>query len=336
MKRKVHKFIFLSLVISLILAGCSENKEKDAPVPQEHILNDTVTNESQVIQENQTLQQGERLSSKKNNEVITSGSNLVKGQSVQDGTIKEVDKEEYFDGIKGCMVIYDEEANEYLIYNKELANTQSSPYSTFKIMAALIGLQEGVLLSGESTMGYDGTRYPMDSWNKDLTLEEAFKSSCVWYFRKVINEVGLEKMTQYVKDFHYGNEDVSEWKGKESDSPELLKGFWLNSSLKISPKEQVDVLHTLFAGENHFSDENKELVKKIMYTDAMNGYEVYGKTGTGNDKAWFVGFFQNEEKTYYFAVQLEEGQGSGINGYKARTIAYNVIQGFNTKEEVKQ
>ena len=31
-----------------------------------------------------------------------------------------------------------------------------SPYSTFKIISALLGLQKGVIVDESSTMGYDG------------------------------------------------------------------------------------------------------------------------------------------------------------------------------------
>ncbi len=335
MKRIVFRTLSISLIASLMLVGCNQNKVKDAPVSQEQTIDNGGSHEEKVSNEDKILQEEEIVNKGQAGEALVSEENLSEEQEIQQVAIVEMNNEAYFDGIKGCMVIYDGVTNEYLIYNKDLVNGQSSPYSTFKIISALIGLEEGVLLSSESTMGYDGTRYPMDSWNHDLTLEEAFKNSCVWYFRKVIDQIGIEKMTQYVKALHYGNEDVSEWKGKDTNSLASLNGFWLGSSLKISPKEQVEVLHTIFEEETSFSAENKEQVKKIMYVDTINQYEVYGKTGTGNDKAWFVGFFQDKDKTYYFATQLEDGQANGISGYQARNITYKVIEQFNKEEKVE-
>ena len=42
-------------------------------------------------------------------------------------------------------------------------------------------------------MNYNGTQYPNLEWNKNLTLKEAFQTSCIWYFRQVINAVGKMK-----------------------------------------------------------------------------------------------------------------------------------------------
>ena len=37
-------------------------------------------------------------------------------------------------------------------------------------------------------------KYPFDMWNKDMNLNEAFQTSCVWYFRQVIDNIGQEKL----------------------------------------------------------------------------------------------------------------------------------------------
>ena len=45
-----------------------------------------------------------------------------------------VDDSEYFQGISGCAVIYDESSNTYSLYNKEKCEKEVSPLSTFKII----------------------------------------------------------------------------------------------------------------------------------------------------------------------------------------------------------
>ena len=55
--------------------------------------------------------------------------------------------------------------------------------------------------------------YPVDAWNADLRLEDAFRSSCIWYFRKVIEEVGQETIQEELNKLDYGNCDISEWSG---------------------------------------------------------------------------------------------------------------------------
>ena len=95
-------------------------------------------------------------------------------------------------------------------------------------------------------MGYDGTDYGNAEWNGDLTFEEAFEKSCIWYFREVIDLVGRDKMLEEFKNLQYGNCDISEWNGSNINPLENLNGFWLDSSLKISPLEQVEVLSRIF------------------------------------------------------------------------------------------
>ena len=61
-------------------------------------------------------------------------------------------------------------------------------------------------------MNYNGVEYPLDAWNENLSLEQAFKASCVWYFRQVIDAVSKNEVEKEFKDISYGNCDISmEW-----------------------------------------------------------------------------------------------------------------------------
>ena len=82
--------------------------------------------------------------------------------------------------IRGAFLIFCKHINE------EIANKQYSPYSTFKIVSTLMGLHNGVVMDENSKMNYDGTIYPIEMWNSNLTLGEAFDTSCIWYFRQVL------------------------------------------------------------------------------------------------------------------------------------------------------
>ena len=62
-------------------------------------------------------------------------------------------------------------------------------------------------------MEYNGTQYPIDEWNSDLRLQEAFQTSCIWYFRKVIDKVGKDEVQKELDTLVYGNCDISEWEG---------------------------------------------------------------------------------------------------------------------------
>lgn len=66
-------------------------------------------------------------------------------------TITESDWSEYFDGLNGTAVLYDASNNHFMFYQKELALTQSSPCSTFKIISSMIALENGILQPEDST-----------------------------------------------------------------------------------------------------------------------------------------------------------------------------------------
>ncbi len=251
--------------------------------------------------------------------------------------VKDVDYSDCFNGIEGCAVFFNSNTNTYMMYNKKLCEKRTSPCSTFKIVATLMGLDNGVIASVDTTMGYNGTIYSMDQWNKDLSLKDAFKESCVWYFRKVIDKVGQSNVQSYLDQLKYGNCDLSEWDGSGINSLPELNGFWLESSLEISPKEQVDILANLFSGKTDFSKQNINILKEVMLTQRIGSVSVYGKTGTGqNDKTkhrdngWFVGMFENSDESYYFAVHLND-DNKEVSGPMAKEIVLDIINWYYTE-----
>lgn len=264
-------------------------------------------------------------------ETTQSDSNVKRDNAI----INKVDYKEHFEDINGCAVFYNITEDEYTIYNEPLSNHRSSPCSTFKIISTLMGLKNGIVSSKDSVMGYNGTRYRNDEWNKDLGLEEAFKSSCVWYFRKVVDGVGENDMQCILSELHYGNGDVSAWNESPEGVLKELYGFWLESSLKISPKEQVDVLTRLFTGNTDFDTEHIQILKDIMLIDDDNeAVKIYGKTGTGYNTdsqcvdAWFVGIFEKENQLYSFSIRLDDPSHSDVSGSKAKEIAIRIIQHY--------
>ncbi|HGM1457336.1 TPA: CDD family class D beta-lactamase [Clostridioides difficile] len=253
--------------------------------------------------------------------------------------INMVDYSDCFEGISGGAIFYNTKYKEYNIYNKELIETRRSPCSTFKIVSTLIGLEKGVINSKESVMGYDGTEYPNKNWNKNLSLEEAFKESCVWYYKKLINKVDAKYVQNILDDLKYGNCDISEWEGDLKNGKGHLNGFWLESSLQISPKEQVQTMAKIFEGDTNFKKEHINILRDIMKIDVNDkNINVYGKTGTGFDEknkcvdAWFVGMLEREGDTYYFAIKSDDSNKE-ITGPKVKEIAINIIKKYYSVRE---
>ena len=300
---------FLIILICLSCTGC--NKTDDNNIKKK---SESITTASQDI----------------SMEKSTSSSEV----RIKDSTpnIQEVDYKEYFDNMKGFAVFLNRDTNVYEIYNRELCEKRSSPYSTFKIISTLIGLENGVINSVDSTMGYDGTIYSNEKWNADLNLKNAFKESCVWYYKKVIDRIGQNKVQKWLDELDYGNRDISEWNGNGTNSFPLLNGFWLDSSLEISPMEQVDILAKILENRTAFSEKNINILKDVMLIQKDSNVTVYGKTGAGKSisagniaNGWFVGMFESDNRTYYFAVRLTDDKENGVSGPKAKEIALDIV-----------
>lgn len=291
------------VLLSVMLAGCSK-------MNSEQQQGNAITAEQQT-EEDQSIQSTETV---KENETPIVTDNIV-------------DYSDYFQGISGCAVMYDESSDTYFLYGKEKCEKQVSPLSTFKIISALAGLENNVLENQTSTMEYSGVKYPIDTWNSNLTLKEAFETSCVWYFRQVVDMVGQENIHAMLKEIQYGNCDISEWNGSETNSLPELNGFWLESSLEISPKQQVVTLNYIFGSENNFSTDNLEELKNIMHIEELDNGSLYGKTGSGTDgKAWFVGFIEKSDNKIYFAIYLDDMQNREVvSGNKAKEIAISIL-----------
>ena len=231
-----------------------------------------------------------------------------------------------FDGARGCAVLYAPQDHTYAYYNKEMAQERVSPYSTFKIISTLMGLHDGVLTGPSSTMHYSGATYSHPEWNRELTLQEAFPSSCVWYFRQVMDVVGRESAEVQLRALSYGNADCSQWQGSGKNPQADLNGFWLDSSLKISPAEQVAVLERIFSSQSLYSAEEVAVLQEIMRTEAQGPRQIYGKTGTGyGGEGWFVGFQEEHGKRVYFAVYLSD-QDRGTTGADAKEVALALLE----------
>lgn len=245
-----------------------------------------------------------------------------------------VDWSEYFNGLNGTAVIYDPSASQYTIYNQDLAETRRSPCSTFKIISSLIALEHGIIKLEDSTRTWSGEMFWNENWNKDIDFSEAFRTSCVWYFRQVIDDIGKEMMQKELNKLQYGNCDISDWEGRlnTNNSNRALTGFWIESSLLISPKEQAEVMERIFGSDSGYSEETKNELKRVMLVQEESGTDIsiYGKTGMGKADgitvdAWFTGFAESENGNIYFCVRLGETEGMNVSSTLAKEIAIKIV-----------
>lgn len=232
--------------------------------------------------------------------------------------ISYIDLRADFDGYEGSFVLYDTAADSWKIYNRVGAVARTSPASTYKIYIALYGLEEGIITPTQSLISWDGQQNPFDTWNADQTLESAMQNSVTWYFQAIDRQVGLPSIKDYIQEIGYGNQAVS---GDTSS-------YWLNSSLKISPVEQVELLKKLYHNKFRFDPENVEAVKNSLALSSTSEGSLYGKTGTlavneQNVSGWFVGFLEKNGNTYFFATHIQNEGGAA--GAAAAELTFSAL-----------
>jgi beta-lactamase class D len=226
--------------------------------------------------------------------------------------ITEKDFKPYFDvqGIEGSFLLYDLKQNRYTAYDLARCRRGFLPASTFKIPNSIIGLETGVVTDTSQVFKWDGQTRDIAAWNRDLTLAEAIRVSCVPCYQQIARQVGAQRYRQYLTKLKFGKMDVH---------PENVDQFWLRGSSRITQFEQLDFLKRLQQNQLPVSRRNTDLTKAILVLAKGPGWVLCGKTGwatpdvrpdgTWNpgarDIGWFVGWLEQGGNAYFFATSVE-------------------------------
>lgn len=104
-------------------------------------------------------------------------------------------------------------------------------------------------------------------------------------------------------------------------------GFWIESSLMISPKEQTEVMERIFGENTVYTDRTLNELKRVMLVTEQSDTDVaiYGKTGLGTvggivADAWFVGFADKPEGRIYYSVYLGRTDGMDVSSTITKVI----------------
>jgi beta-lactamase class D len=141
----------------------------------------------------------------------------------------------YFDENKvtGTFGLFDNGQGMFTVYNlSRYKDSTYLPASTFKIINSMIGIQTGKISGEKMVIPWDGIirKFPggdtATAWNKNLTMEEAFKVSAVPYYQEVARRIGKDTMQRWLDTLGYGS------RYKKFQITNNLDTFWLDNSLK--------------------------------------------------------------------------------------------------------
>lgn len=203
------------------------------------------------------------------------------------------------------------------------------PASSFKFTLALMGYDAGILSDANTpAWPYQASYNAARSAERTTTDPERWlRESVLWYSRVLVEKLGADRFARYVAAFDYGNADVS----GEPGAGNGMTHSWLNTSLLISPAQQLGFVRRFVLGELPVSADAISRTAAITPSfDAVGGWTIRGKTGTGyireaNGKlgkrqyGWFIGWATDGTRTYAFsALSMDEKPGGSALGPRTR------------------
>ncbi|MBD2434216.1 MULTISPECIES: class D beta-lactamase [Fischerella] len=204
-------------------------------------------------------------------------------------------------GLEGSILIYDLNKNRTYEHNPQRNATAMLPGSTFKIFNAMVALETGVIPDDVAVFTWDGIQRPIEEWNHDTNLRQAFKDSTVWFYQVLARRAGHKRMQEFIDQVGYGNRQIG--------NTEDIDRFWLQGPLEITPKAQIQFLQRLYRNNLPFSQRTMDLVKDIMVREQTPEYTLRGKTGwldsTKPELGWFVGYLEQNKNVYFFATTID-------------------------------
>jgi beta-lactamase class D len=234
---------------------------------------------------------------------------VIMASCSQNNVRKDDSLKKYFDDQKvtGCFALLDNGTGMFTVYNlPRYRDSAYLPASTFKIVNALIGLQTGVISSDSMVIPWDGVKRPVDAWNHDLNMVQAFKASAVPYFQEVARRIGKDTMQFWIDTLHYGA-------GKKDTAFRITTAvdtFWLDNTLKITPDENLGLVKKLYFNELPFFKLYQEKVRQAMLMENNANYRLAYKTGIGltpenHQLGWIVGWIEENNHPYFFVLNME-------------------------------
>lgn len=131
---------------------------------------------------------------------------------------------------------------------------------TLNYSIALIALDAGAVKNAEEVIPYGGTKKYFKSWEQDMTIVQAIKTSNVAVFHTIAKRLGPDTYREMLSLFDYGGADP----GSSLDNR-----FWLTGPLKISALGPVEFLRRLTAGELEIIKQSYERVRSLIQVESL-------------------------------------------------------------------
>lgn len=243
-----------------------------------------------------------------------------------------------FPGKDVCYLLYDMKTKRYVEeHNRARCEERFPACSTFKVPLAVMGFDSGILKDENlPVFKWDGEKRMIDAWNQDQTPTSWMRESAVWVSQVMTPKLGTQRIEKYLKDFNYGNQDMSGGLKYAWLTPAPFIKDSMGNSLKVSGHEQVSFLEKLWRGELKTTMSSQILTQKIMSADiSPRGFTLVGKTGSGFADShhdlrlgWYIGHLEKDDREYIVVVNFSDKQkvpAGTFAGREAKELAINLL-----------
>jgi len=202
-------------------------------------------------------------------------------------------------GVAGTIVISTLEGGASFIHDEARAQRRLPAASSFKIANTLIALEERAIAGADDVFEWDGTAREIPDWNRDQTLESAFKTSCVWCYQALARQVGAARYRHWIAALDYG----------ELHAPFEETTFWLDGALTISAVEQVAFLKRVYRQAPPVAAASYATLRRIMCIEEGPALTLCAKTGWATRSnpriGWYVGYVDTPRGVWFFALNID-------------------------------
>lgn len=164
-----------------------------------------------------------------------------------------------------------------------LADQPYTPASTFKVLIAWAGLEEGK--ANPSTLHRVADKH-VPGAPRELSMTEAMFYSSNDYFIWLAGQVGRDRLDAYLlRSGWVRGAFPKDWLGKEWDRVER------GGNLTITPRQNHDFMRGVASG--HFASSSRvqaDLLAAMRWPSDREDLRLYGKSGTAGGAVWFNGF----------------------------------------------
>lgn len=200
--------------------------------------------------------------------------------------------------VEGTYGMFLNGAGTFTLYNvKVYRDSAFSPDQTFYPVLFIAGLETGAIPNERSSITID------TSAAINLSADTAFLTNDASFFSAIARSIGKGKLQSILDTLQYGSKKII---GQVDDAEQ--------SSLTITPDEQLGLIKKLYFNQLPFQKRSQEIVKKLMIRESNAAYQLAyflsrNKKAEGTTSAWVMGWVEENKHPYFFVIHSKRSEG---------------------------